>query len=1206
MKAPVSNDETTKRRRRRVPAQSPKADRNWSVARRIASLAAMVVVPIVLLVGVAAAILYVRLLNGPISISFLKAPIERGIAAELGGFNVSIGESVVALRGHSFEFRLKDVRLRNQHGKTVGIAPLAAVEVSRTAFLSGVISPSRIVLIEPRMLVFYSPESGVSLSIAGGGQSKAEQPVGTELRPSLANDSGDGSRASQTERTVTVDRIDLAKAIAGLVRRARQKRHATSFLDRVGLRNAAVIVDHNGARTALRVPSAEFNLRHSVVSSVLTGDIAIASPRGTWGLAVRAEETRETGQVRLTTAVKDLFPQAIANAVPGLAVLNNFRFPISAKADYVLSSEGNVLAGAFDVLLGAGKLQLPWLGKDTPSLNGARLRFLYRRGEDHITVEPSTLHWAQSKVVFGGTIKHRTAGAAGGAWDFALRSTDGRLATTGSGEFIKLKRWDAKGTLLPSQGIVTLDKVVTQAGGGSLVMDGVLYTGIAPGMSVEGRYSPMSARNFLGFWPSYLARDARIWAAKHVHAGQLRGGTFKLRLRAPSDAQRREGQTQSDYAMTVNATLGDVRFSANERLPPMFAPSVRIDFKDDAFAVDVPQAAFILGEERSVVASGVRVETRDIFAAEVDSVARFDIAGSLSDGLAITQQLGVLEGKLAAILRSRVAGKVRGRFEVSQPLVRQGALPDPSVTGQLRITDGRAKKVWGGLDVKGSNVIVDIESSGLTARGEMLLKGVPVKLAWRRQFDVAEGRQPPLQLKASLDDTDRQQLGLAVNHILQGPINVDVTVPTNPDEGGAGSAHVRVDLTDARITVESLAWTKAAGRQAVVDFEVGAETERGRELKDIRMDGKDVALRGKAQLNRAGKPISFDIADFNVDVVTRLQIKGQRRAGNIWRVSVRGQSFQGRDFFRSLFSIGSDDAVGGKTPEPGLDLDARITNVLGYWDTTLRDVRVDVSKRSGKMIALSAFGKFPGGGVLRAVVEKEAKTRKLVATTDNAGAAFKLVGFYPNVSGGKLQSIINLGDTRSQSRSGVLTVRRFNILGDQVVSEVLQSRSRKSGRRPKQQQRETIQFDWMRVPFLVGGGRFVMRDAELRGPVLGVLLCGKADFNSRKIQVAGTYIPLQGLSSVIGSIPGIGNLLAGPKGEGVIGINFEVRGVMDRPDVLVNPLSAVTPGIFREVFQVACPDSKFVRNVKLRARPKSGGGAKIGDGWRSETFRSTD
>ena len=85
-----------------------------------------ILIPIILLAAVAMGILYVRLMNGPISLSFLAGSVAKNISAELQDLSVSIEDFIVELRGKSFEFRLRNVRLADAAGKPVAVAPLAA------------------------------------------------------------------------------------------------------------------------------------------------------------------------------------------------------------------------------------------------------------------------------------------------------------------------------------------------------------------------------------------------------------------------------------------------------------------------------------------------------------------------------------------------------------------------------------------------------------------------------------------------------------------------------------------------------------------------------------------------------------------------------------------------------------------------------------------------------------------------------------------------------------------------------------------------------------------------------------------------------------------------------------------------------------------------------------------------------------------------
>ena len=49
----------------------------------------------------------------------------------------------------------------------------------------------------------------------------------------------------------------------------------------------------------------------------------------------------------------------------------------------------------------------------------------------------------------------------------------------------------------------------------------------------------------------------------------------------------------------------------------------------------------------------------------------------------------------------------------------------------------------------------------------------------------------------------------------------------------------------------------------------------------------------------------------------------------------------------------------------------------------------------------------------------------------------------------------------------------------------------------------------------------------------------------------------------------LGQILTSRKGEGVVGLGYYAKGSIDKPQVMVNPLSLVTPGILRRMFEGA-------------------------------------
>jgi hypothetical protein len=273
-----------------------------------------------------------------------------------------------------------------------------------------------------------------------------------------------------------------------------------------------------------------------------------------------------------------------------------------------------------------------------------------------------------------------------------------------------------------------------------------------------------------------------------------------------------------------------------------------------------------------------------------------------------------------------------------------------------------------------------------------------------------------------------------------------------------------------------------------------------------------------------------------------------------------------------------------------LDLRAEVDTVVGYSDTTLRNVKMLLQKRSNKLTSLDARGVLEGGKPFAAEVRHEpGQYRRLRAEAMDAGQLFKLVGFYPNAVGGAVNLEVNLDGQGPAERTGTLWVRDFLVLGDPIISEVLQSAdsTQSGGRRTATVQREQFEFDVMRVPFSVGHGQFVMHDASINGQLVSASIRGKVDFRAQTLKVGGTYVPMSVLMRAPAEIPIFGPLLTGPRGEGMFGITFAIQGSMAKPQVMVNPLSIITPGIFREIFQMTPEDPR----VQPRDRPPQKGDA---------------
>ena len=67
--------------------------------------------------------------------------------------------------------------------------------------------------------------------------------------------------------------------------------------------------------------------------------------------------------------------------------------------------------------------------------------------------------------------------------------------------------------------------------------------------------------------------------------------------------------------------------------------------------------------------------------------------------------------------------------------------------------------------------------------------------------------------------------------------------------------------------------------------------------------------------------------------------------------------------------------------------------------------------------------------------------------------------------------------------------------------------------------------------------------------------------------MTGTFMPAYGLNRIFGEIPLLGIFLGNGRDRGLIGVTFRLAGEANDPDLQINPLSVIAPGIFRSIFE---------------------------------------
>jgi hypothetical protein len=202
--------------------------------------------------------------------------------------------------------------------------------------------------------------------------------------------------------------------------------------------------------------------------------------------------------------------------------------------------------------------------------------------------------------------------------------------------------------------------------------------------------------------------------------------------------------------------------------------------------------------------------------------------------------------------------------------------------------------------------------------------------------------------------------------------------------------------------------------------------------------------------------------------------------------------------------------------------------------------------------------------------------RKLTVTAANAGPLLQGVFGLGNISGGKMEiearlppASVPLG--KQPDYVGTLVMQDFRIENQPFFARLFSAGS--LGGLVDLMRGQGIGIDKLTLPFSSTNDVIDIREAHASGPSVGLSAEGYIDRRNNTLDLQGAVAPIYGLNGMLNSIPLIGSILTSKKGEGILGMTYEASGSLDEPKISVNPLSMLTPGIFRRIFEGKVPSA---------------------------------
>jgi hypothetical protein len=490
--------------------------------------------------------------------------------------------------------------------------------------------------------------------------------------------------------------------------------------------------------------------------------------------------------------------------------------------------------------------------------------------------------------------------------------------------------------------------------------------------------------------------------------------------------------------------------------------------------------------------------------------------------------------------------------------------------------------------------------------------GLPVTATWRDQAGgiagTAQVAETPLRFQtlparsgisqiavsADLDRATVRRLGLPAELKFDGTATMNARITLSERAPAAG--RLDFDLSRAALSVLHTDWRKAAGRpaRASVDF-VRGEGDAIRLTRLIaQAEGLDVE--GSASL-AGGKLVSADLTRVHLGSELDAAVRAAREPGGALALNVRGRLLDLRAWLQSAQDIAPEPAVatGPAASRPrqaefsSLKLDVALDAVRLTADTTLKDFRAAGVWGGPATTRLEVTAYTVNGGKLHGRLFPQGGFTEVQADTTDAGEIARGLFQVKDLKGGKAQISGRLVENGADLKVEAQDVR---VIHAPAMAQLLTLGSFKG--LADTMNGDGVLFNTVEAPFQIRGSRLILGEARATGAALGLTAEGGADMAGGRIDIHGALAPAYSLNSAIGAVPVLGQLLTSRKGEGVFALGYTVKGSIDKPQVMVNPLSLMTPGILRRMFD-AQPAQGGAPSPPLAGRVKPDGAAKLDD-----------
>ncbi|TDH39061.1 hypothetical protein E2A64_08250 [Pseudohoeflea suaedae] len=810
------------------------------------------------------------------------------------------------------------------------------------------------------------------------------------------------------------------------------------------------------------------------------------------------------------------------------------------------------------------------LGGVSAELRELKTAMSYQAEQKKIEIMPSLLQIGDTKLPFNGglididNVPERTdinRDYPGMAFDLVIANG---LAAPGDSADSPVK-FDARafGRIMPNRNRIVADQLALVTGRYNMAASLSLQfvEGISPAITLYAQTDRLPTTAVKQLWPYWMGKRARQWVLENLYGGTVSNGRIQLSAPAGHFPPGKRAPPFTENQFQIEFDIERARMNVAGDIPPLRDANGHLSLRGTKVEVSVSSAGGYFPTGRVVKVSDGTLTIPDTEEKPLMADLSLSVSGA-ADAVAelITYHpIDVLDriGFKPEELSGEISSQVRARFG----LVREQDPPPTEweVNMDLAGVD-IGKQVEGRTfsDIEGKLNVTPARAH-LTA--DATVDGIPLTLDLTEPVSNS-GVERKRLISGTLDDTQREKIAPGTGLLLSGPVGLKL------EEKGAGKNAITLKLDRATLTVPGIGWKKGAGIPGTASFDIESEGN-SHKLRHLVVSGDGFKVTGNIDIaDGSFSSARLDSIRLSPGDDYRADITHRNKA---YDIKVSGASADLRQLISEAKSnVAATDGGGGENFV--IAASGSLGQVRGFYETSLSDARFSYAGRNGRTEKLSFKAVSPSGQAVVIDVDGQSQSgqEKVEMTSGDAGAFARFAGVYGKMQGGLLN--VRLQRAGDGPRRGVVDIRNFKIVGEEKLKALVSSPADSQGRSLNDAVRRNIDvteasFEVANARIESGRGYLNLDEGILRGTEIGAAFRGLVYDQNGNMDLAGTFMPAYGINRLFGELPLIGAILGNGRDQGLLGITFRLVGDADSPQVVINPLSLIAPGVFRNIFE---------------------------------------